>query len=225
MCPQRSPLLPEPAPDPHVDVGALGLSCPLFSLLMPSPGPEPAHQRLHYWIWQVCGQSQRPSDGHAAGEVSDRGAGVLAVARNEPRGRPPREDGGGGGTGGSWPLTLPPPLLRLKEPWPNSDAPFSFKNVISLTDDVTEFRRKLQQERISGNLDAPEGGFDAILQTAVCTVRREGLLAWEGRRFSTGAPAAHWPARCQVEAPRPDALGGRPLPCGFRCAGSHSPSP
>ncbi|XP_036194790.1 integrin beta-4 isoform X1 [Myotis myotis] len=58
---------------------------------------------------------------------------------------------------------------KLKEPWPHSDAPFSFKNVISLTDDVTEFRRKLQQERISGNLDAPEGGFDAILQTAVCT--------------------------------------------------------
>nr|KAF6415953.1 integrin subunit beta 4 [Molossus molossus] len=58
---------------------------------------------------------------------------------------------------------------KLKEPWPNSDSPFSFKNVISLTEDVAEFRRKLQQERISGNLDAPEGGFDAILQTAVCT--------------------------------------------------------
>ncbi|XP_037349294.1 integrin beta-4 isoform X1 [Talpa occidentalis] len=58
---------------------------------------------------------------------------------------------------------------KLKEPWPNSDAPFSFKNVISLTQDVTEFRSKLQGERISGNLDAPEGGFDAILQTAVCT--------------------------------------------------------
>ncbi|XP_023387385.1 integrin beta-4 [Pteropus vampyrus] len=58
---------------------------------------------------------------------------------------------------------------KLKEPWPHSDAPFSFKNVISLTDDVDEFRRKLQGERISGNLDAPEGGFDAILQTAVCT--------------------------------------------------------
>ncbi|XP_023600537.1 LOW QUALITY PROTEIN: integrin beta-4 [Myotis lucifugus] len=67
------------------------------------------------------------------------------------------------------PDPLPPPVPRLKEPWPNSDAPFSFKNVISLTDDVAEFRRKLQQERISGNLDAPEGGFDAILQTAVCT--------------------------------------------------------
>ncbi|XP_065766308.1 integrin beta-4 isoform X4 [Muntiacus reevesi] len=58
---------------------------------------------------------------------------------------------------------------KLKEPWPNSDPPFSFKNVISLTKDVEEFRNKLKGERISGNLDAPEGGFDAILQTAVCT--------------------------------------------------------
>ncbi|XP_075415567.1 integrin beta-4 [Tenrec ecaudatus] len=58
---------------------------------------------------------------------------------------------------------------KLKEPWPHSEAPFSFKNVISLTEDVEEFRSKLQGERISGNLDAPEGGFDAILQTAVCT--------------------------------------------------------
>ncbi|XP_066876671.1 integrin beta-4 isoform X3 [Kogia breviceps] len=58
---------------------------------------------------------------------------------------------------------------KLKEPWPNSEPPFSFKNVISLTDDVEEFWNKLKGERISGNLDAPEGGFDAILQTAVCT--------------------------------------------------------
>ncbi|CAO2646106.1 Integrin beta-4, partial [Lemmus lemmus] len=58
---------------------------------------------------------------------------------------------------------------KLKEPWPNSDPPFSFKNVISLTESVDEFLDKLQGERISGNLDAPEGGFDAILQTAVCT--------------------------------------------------------
>lgn len=71
-------------------------------------------------------------------------------------------------------LTLFPPLPRLKEPWPNSDPPFSFKNVISLTENVEEFWDKLQGERISGNLDAPEGGFDAILQTAVCTVSAEG---------------------------------------------------
>ncbi|XP_063315202.1 integrin beta-4 isoform X2 [Pelobates fuscus] len=58
---------------------------------------------------------------------------------------------------------------KLKQPWPNSTPPFSFKNVIRLTEDIDHFRRELMKEKISGNLDAPEGGFDAILQTAVCT--------------------------------------------------------
>ncbi|XP_023804992.1 integrin beta-4 isoform X3 [Oryzias latipes] len=58
--------------------------------------------------------------------------------------------------------------LKLKEPWPNSDSPFSFQSVIRLTSNLQDFTRELQKERISGNLDAPEGGFDAILQAAVC---------------------------------------------------------
>ncbi|XP_068614260.1 integrin beta-4-like [Brachionichthys hirsutus] len=57
---------------------------------------------------------------------------------------------------------------KLRQPWPNSDPPFSFQNVIKLTKDVNFFTSKLQKEIISGNLDAPEGGFDAILQAAVC---------------------------------------------------------
>ncbi|XP_048411426.1 integrin beta-4 isoform X2 [Stegostoma tigrinum] len=57
---------------------------------------------------------------------------------------------------------------RLRQPWPNSDAPFSFKNVIPLTSDANHFTEELEKERISGNVDAPEGGFDAILQVAVC---------------------------------------------------------
>uniref|UniRef100_A0A9J8DF78 Integrin beta n=1 Tax=Cyprinus carpio carpio TaxID=630221 RepID=A0A9J8DF78_CYPCA len=57
---------------------------------------------------------------------------------------------------------------KLKEPWANADPPFSFRNVITLTKNIETFREKLQQECISGNLDAPEGGFDAILQAAVC---------------------------------------------------------
>ncbi|TKS90176.1 Integrin beta-4 [Collichthys lucidus] len=68
---------------------------------------------------------------------------------------------------------------KLKEPWPNSDPPFSFKNVIKLTSDVKFFTNELQRERISGNLDAPEGGFDAILQAAVCTDK----IGW--RKHST----------------------------------------
>ncbi|XP_069785428.1 integrin beta-4 isoform X2 [Narcine bancroftii] len=58
--------------------------------------------------------------------------------------------------------------LRLKEPWPNSEAPFSFKNVIPLTSNANHFTQELEKEKISGNVDAPEGGFDAILQVAVC---------------------------------------------------------
>ncbi|XP_077594358.1 integrin beta-4 isoform X2 [Stigmatopora nigra] len=57
---------------------------------------------------------------------------------------------------------------KLAKPWPNSDPPFSFENVIKLTNDLNFFTDELQKERISGNLDAPEGGFDAILQAAVC---------------------------------------------------------
>ncbi|KAM3921177.1 integrin beta-4 [Leptodactylus fuscus] len=58
---------------------------------------------------------------------------------------------------------------KLKQPWPDSTPPFSFKNVIRLTNKLDQFREELKKERISGNLDAPEGGFDAILQAAVCT--------------------------------------------------------
>ncbi|KAJ3607772.1 hypothetical protein NHX12_024823 [Muraenolepis orangiensis] len=68
---------------------------------------------------------------------------------------------------------------KLEKPWPNSDPPFSFKNVIKLTGDVQFFNSELQKELISGNLDAPEGGFDAILQTTVC----EEQIGW--RRHST----------------------------------------
>nr|XP_048674126.1 integrin beta-4 isoform X4 [Caretta caretta] len=57
---------------------------------------------------------------------------------------------------------------KLREPWRDADSPFSFKNVIRLTSNINHFSQKLRKERISGNLDAPEGGFDAILQTAVC---------------------------------------------------------
>uniref|UniRef100_A0A3B3BV19 Integrin beta n=1 Tax=Oryzias melastigma TaxID=30732 RepID=A0A3B3BV19_ORYME len=57
---------------------------------------------------------------------------------------------------------------KLKEPWPQSDPPFAFQSVIKLTNNVSYFQQELQKERISGNLDAPEGGFDAILQAAVC---------------------------------------------------------
>ncbi|XP_071990711.1 integrin beta-7 isoform X1 [Engystomops pustulosus] len=46
---------------------------------------------------------------------------------------------------------------------------FSYRHVLSLTSNLTLFQQRVSAENISGNLDTPEGGFDAILQAAVCT--------------------------------------------------------
>ena len=54
----------------------------------------------------------------------------------------------------------------------NCTSPFSYKNVLKLTNNGDEFNRLVSQQQISGNLDSPEGGFDAIMQVAVCEVRR-----------------------------------------------------
>uniref|UniRef100_A0A674PE81 Integrin beta n=1 Tax=Takifugu rubripes TaxID=31033 RepID=A0A674PE81_TAKRU len=50
----------------------------------------------------------------------------------------------------------------------NCTSPFSYKNVLKLTNKGDEFNRLVSQQQISGNLDSPEGGFDAIMQVAVC---------------------------------------------------------
>ncbi|TSO47165.1 Integrin beta-8 [Bagarius yarrelli] len=43
-----------------------------------------------------------------------------------------------------------------------------FINVLPITNNMTKFKHVIQQQRISGNMDTPEGGFDAMLQAAVC---------------------------------------------------------
>lgn len=43
-----------------------------------------------------------------------------------------------------------------------------FIHVLPITENMTEFTRIIQQQRISGNMDTPEGGFDAMLQAAEC---------------------------------------------------------
>ncbi|XP_066542593.1 integrin beta-5 [Hoplias malabaricus] len=48
---------------------------------------------------------------------------------------------------------------------------FGFRNVLSLTDKVDRFNEEVQKQQVSRNRDAPEGGFDAILQAAVCKDR------------------------------------------------------
>ncbi|KAM5235739.1 integrin beta-1 isoform 1-T1 [Ctenodactylus gundi] len=56
----------------------------------------------------------------------------------------------------------------------NCTSPFSYKNVLSLTHKGEVFNDLVGKQRISGNLDSPEGGFDAIMQVAVCG----SLIGW-----------------------------------------------
>lgn len=63
---------------------------------------------------------------------------------------------------------------KLKNPCPKKDEecqpPFAFKHILSLTDDAKKFESEVGKQFISGNLDAPEGGLDAMMQAAVCGV-------------------------------------------------------
>lgn len=61
---------------------------------------------------------------------------------------------------------------KLRHPCPSRlepcQSPFSFHHVLSLTGDAQAFEREVGRQNVSGNLDSPEGGFDAILQAALC---------------------------------------------------------
>uniref|UniRef100_A0A8C1ELT1 Integrin beta n=1 Tax=Cyprinus carpio carpio TaxID=630221 RepID=A0A8C1ELT1_CYPCA len=61
---------------------------------------------------------------------------------------------------------------RRRNPCPNRidtcQPAFSFKNVLPLTEHAKEFEQEVSKQLISGNLDAPEAGLDAIMQAAVC---------------------------------------------------------
>uniref|UniRef100_A0A8C1CGJ5 Integrin beta n=2 Tax=Cyprinus carpio TaxID=7962 RepID=A0A8C1CGJ5_CYPCA len=52
--------------------------------------------------------------------------------------------------------------------FPNCVPTFGFRHLLSLTDKVDRFNEEVQKQLVSRNRDAPEGGFDAILQAAVC---------------------------------------------------------
>uniref|UniRef100_UPI00358E51B5 integrin beta-6-like isoform X3 n=1 Tax=Myxine glutinosa TaxID=7769 RepID=UPI00358E51B5 len=45
---------------------------------------------------------------------------------------------------------------------------FCFQHVLPLTPKASRFNAHVEEQNVSGNLDSPESGFDAILQVAVC---------------------------------------------------------
>ncbi|XP_061465029.1 integrin beta-5 [Rhineura floridana] len=52
--------------------------------------------------------------------------------------------------------------------FPSCVPSFGFRHLLSLTDKVDRFNEEVQKQNVSRNRDAPEGGFDAILQATVC---------------------------------------------------------
>ncbi|KAF2902040.1 hypothetical protein ILUMI_04139 [Ignelater luminosus] len=58
---------------------------------------------------------------------------------------------------------------KLRRPCTNCTAPYGYKNHLTLNNDTTKFSEMVRSAKVSGNLDAPEGGFDAIMQAVVCT--------------------------------------------------------
>ncbi|XP_038575705.1 integrin beta-2 [Micropterus salmoides] len=61
---------------------------------------------------------------------------------------------------------------KLQKPCDENDqqcqAAFGYRHVLSLTPKQDEFKKKVTEQFISGNLDSPEGSLDAMMQAAVC---------------------------------------------------------
>lgn len=77
---------------------------------------------------------------------------------------------------------------KLLEPCTKCAAPYGYKHIMSLSDDTSRFSGLVRSASVSGNLDAPEGGFDAIMQAIVC----KDQIGWRDRArrllvFSTDA--------------------------------------
>uniref|UniRef100_A0A0N5AQW1 Integrin beta n=1 Tax=Syphacia muris TaxID=451379 RepID=A0A0N5AQW1_9BILA len=78
---------------------------------------------------------------------------------------------------------------RAQHPCPDGCVPpYGFKHQMTLTREADRFSKEVLAAEISGNLDAPEGGFDAIVQTLAC--HKE--IGWRNRArkmivFSTDA--------------------------------------
>ncbi|KAM9393414.1 integrin beta-3-like [Pholidichthys leucotaenia] len=67
-------------------------------------------------------------------------------------------------------ITHPPeavanPCSKISE---QCQAQFGFKHVLTLTEKVARFTEEVKKQQVSRNRDAPEGGFDAVLQAVVC---------------------------------------------------------
>ncbi|XP_017852281.1 integrin beta-PS isoform X1 [Drosophila busckii] len=77
---------------------------------------------------------------------------------------------------------------KLEHPCDNCMAPYGYRNHMPLSNNTESFSNEVKQAAVSGNLDAPEGGFDAIMQAIAC--RQQVGWREQARRllvFSTDA--------------------------------------
>ncbi|XP_016773439.2 integrin beta-PS [Apis mellifera] len=63
-------------------------------------------------------------------------------------------------------LKSPCNLDKTKKP---CAPPYGYKNQMPLTENIALFKTRVQEAPVSGNLDSPEGGLDAMMQAMVCT--------------------------------------------------------
>ncbi|XP_050304275.1 integrin beta-PS isoform X1 [Anthonomus grandis grandis] len=57
---------------------------------------------------------------------------------------------------------------NLRHPCSDCAAPYGYKHAMTLSQNTYQFSRMVKAANVSGNLDGPEGGFDAIMQAVVC---------------------------------------------------------
>lgn len=69
---------------------------------------------------------------------------------------------------------------------------FGYKHVLTLTDQVTRFNEEVKKQSVSRNRDAPEGGFDAIMQATVCDVSVGAPAVVGDQNGEVASPAAFW---------------------------------
>lgn len=62
----------------------------------------------------------------------------------------------------------------INNPCDQCEPAYGFKNQLPLNGDPTLFQTKVQEAKVSGNLDAPEGGLDAVMQAIAC----ESQIGW-----------------------------------------------
>lgn len=104
---------------------------------------------------------------------------------------------------------------KLQNPCPNKEKecqpPFAFRHVLKLTDNSNQFQTEVGKQLISGNLDAPEGGLDAMMQVAVCPVSPPPLPG----------PCSPHRGPHRPQAPTGHCAGCRPLGDSLPCRSCH----